>query len=92
MCRGYHDATHLRRHRLVDRAPPDVVLGAVLLHNALVGRRTASLSTRVRGEGACGCDGGTGLVDERILVQGGNGRVGDLETVLVWLAWGGYQV
>jgi hypothetical protein len=28
--------THLRRHGLVDRSPPDVTLGALLLDNTLV--------------------------------------------------------
>lgn len=74
----YRDATHLGRHRLVDRAPPDVVLGAVLLYNTLVGRRATSLSTRVGGKGAGRCDGGTGLVDQSIFVKGRNGRVGNL--------------
>jgi len=32
------DTPHIRRHGLVDRAPPDVVLGAVLLYDTLVGR------------------------------------------------------
>lgn len=35
---GYYVATHIRRHGLVDRAPPNVVLGAVLLYDTLVGR------------------------------------------------------
>jgi hypothetical protein len=74
--------THLRRHGLVDWAPPDVVLGAILLYDTLVRGRAASLSARVSRKGARGCDGGTGLVDEGIFVESRDGRVGDLNLLL----------
>lgn len=70
--------THLGRHGLVDGAPPHVAFRALLLDNALVGGRTASLGARVGGQGSGRRDGRAGLVDEGVFIQGGDGGVGDL--------------
>jgi hypothetical protein len=64
------DLPDLRSHGLVNRSPPNVVLGRGLLDNSLVKRRSASLSTRVGSQGTAGGDSGTGLVDKSILVKG----------------------
>lgn len=64
--------THVRIHRLVDRAPPNFILGRLFFHNTLVGGRATSLGTGVGGQSAVGCDGGTRLVDQGIFVKGGD--------------------
>jgi hypothetical protein len=71
------DLPHLWSHGLVDGPPPDVVLGAGLLDHALVQRRPARLGSRVGSQRARGRDGRTGLINQGIFVQGGDGWVGD---------------
>lgn len=73
------EITHIRSHGLVDRSPPDLVLGGLLLDNALVGGRTTSLSTRVGAQSPAGGDGSTGLVNQSIFVESRHSRVGDLQ-------------
>lgn len=60
-------------------AYPDLVLRPGLLDNPLVQGRAASLCSRVGSQGAGGGDGGAGLVDEGIFVEGSDAGVGDLE-------------
>ena len=76
---GVRKLTNLGAHRLVDRSPPDLILGGVLLHDSLVTGGTTSLSARVGSEGTGRGDGRASLVHKRILVKSGNGRVLDLE-------------
>lgn len=77
-------ARHLELYcRVSGNHVPDVVLGRVLLDNSLVEGRTASLGPRVGSQGTAGGDSGTGLVDESILVESSNGRVGDLREQLL---------
>lgn len=72
------NATYIGSHGLVDGSPPDLILGGLLLDNTLVGGGTTSLSARVSAQSTAGGDGSAGLVDESILIEGRNGRVGDL--------------
>ena len=58
----------------VDRAPPDVVLGSLLVDDTLVLRRTAGLLAREVDQSARRRDDGT-LVDDGILVKGSDGGV-----------------
>jgi hypothetical protein len=76
--------SYLRSHGLVDRSPPDVVLGRSLLDNSLVKRGSTSLGTRVGSQGTAGGDSGTGLVDKSILIEGSDWRVGNNgDTVII---------
>jgi hypothetical protein len=77
--RGEHKkkVTYIRRHGLVDRSPPNVLFRRGLLDNSLVQGRAASLGSRVGSQGATGCDGSAGLVNESIFVQRGDGGVGN---------------
>lgn len=70
--------TYIRSHGLVDRSPPDIVLGGLLLDDTLIGRRATSLSSRVGSQGTAGGDSSTSLVDQSIFVESRDSRVGNL--------------
>lgn len=70
--------SYIWSHRLVYWAPPNLVLRAWFLDNALVQRRTASLGSRVCSQGSCRCNGRPGFVHEGIFVEGGDTWVGHL--------------
>mmetsp|Transcript_58419 Transcript_58419/g.153834 ORF Transcript_58419/g.153834 Transcript_58419/m.153834 type:complete len:661 (+) Transcript_58419:301-2283(+) len=59
----------------VDLAPPDVVGGSLLEHDALVERGAARLLAALHGQGARGDDGAALLVLQRLLVEDAGGRV-----------------
>lgn len=70
--------TYVRSHGLVDRSPPDIVLGGLLLDDTLIGGGTASLSAGVGSQSTAGGDGGTSLVDESIFIESSSRGVGNL--------------
>lgn len=78
-----HKITHIGTHGFVDGSPPDLLFGGLFLDDALVGGRTTSLCTRVGAQGTAGGDGGTGLIDKGIFIEGSDSRVGNLYSEMV---------